>query len=350
MNRSFYIGNKKVGEDCDPFVIAEAGINHNGDIEVAKQMVEIAANSGVDAVKFQTFRTEEFLADKSIPYTYKSQGKEITESMFEMFKRTELSKEEWSELKRFCDMKGVVFLSTPVSESDLDFLISLGASAVKMGSDDFTNLPLMANYSKRGLPMLVSSGMGNEDEMSQAVQTVSVANQNMCLFLCTSQYPTPAKDVNAKKLLTMRRKFPDIVLGFSDHTQGTTAAVLAVAYGAKVFEKHFTLNHDMPGPDQWFSSDPVELQQWVAEIREANKMLGCGDLIPTRAEQKMRGVMRRSIVALKDISFDEVFTEENIGLRRPGIGMRPELYSDVLGRHATRNISADTLIKPEDIK
>ncbi len=350
MNCSFTIEGRKVGEGCSPFVITEAGINHNGDFEKAKQMVDIAAEAGADAVKFQTFRTEEFLTDRSVPYTYKSQGKSVTESMFDMFKRTELTQNEWTSLKEHCDKRNIVFLSTPVSEEDLVFLISLGVGAVKVGSDDFTNLPLIHAYAKHGLPLLISSGMGDGFEMERVVKTVAPLNRDLCLLLCTSQYPTPPSDVNIAKLLAMRSKFPDVVLGFSDHTQGCTAAVLAVGYGAKVFEKHFTLDKSLPGPDHWFSSDPDELREWVSAIREADKMLGRSELVPTDKERKMRGVMRRSIVALEDIEPGEAFSEKNIGLRRPGTGMAPDLFPRILGRCAKRSISKDTLLSSEDIQ
>lgn len=350
MSTTFKIGDTLVGEGCAPFIIAEAGINHNGDIAIAKKMITIAAESGADAVKFQTFRTEDFLTDKSIEYTYTSQGKEVTESMFDMFKRTEFTEDEWREIKAFCDEQGIAFLSTPVSERDLNLLESLGVGAVKVGSDDFTNIPLIMNYAKHGLPMLVSCGMGDGNEMEEVVSAVLPINSNLCLLLCTSQYPTPPEDINASKLLSMCEKFPDIVLGFSDHTQGCIGAVVACAYGAKIFEKHFTLDHDLPGPDHWFSSNPDELKAWVSAIREAHDAIGGRSLEPTTEEKKMRPVMRRSIIALCDIGPGEKLTEENIGLRRPGAGMGPSKLHEVIGRIAVRPIKAESLICHEDYR
>ena len=173
-------------------------------------------------------------------------------------------------------------------------------------------------------------------------------NPNICLFLCTSQYPTPADDVNAAKLLSMGKRFGDVVLGFSDHTQGCTGAIVAAAFGARVFEKHFTLDHNLPGPDHWFASEPDELKAWAAGIREACKMVGSEKLSPTEEERKMRNLARRSIVALRDIAKGEKLTDENIGLRRPGTGMSPARLPEVLGSTASRQIAAEALICPQD--
>ena len=348
MGARLNIGSVAVGDGCDPFIIAEAGINHNGNVTLAKQMVRVASESGVDAVKFQTFRTEDFIADRSVEYTYKSQGIEVTESMFDMFKRTEFTDDEWREIKAYCDECGITFLSTPVSERDLDLLVGLGVGAVKVGSDDFTNIPLITSFARRGLPMLLSCGMADGEEMEMTLDAAKAVNPDICLFLCTSQYPTPSEDVNAAKLLSMSERFPDVVLGFSDHTRGCTGAIVATAYGAKVFEKHFTLDHGLPGPDHWFASEPDELKAWAAGIREASKMVGSSELSPTVEERKMRDLARRSIVALRDIAEGETLTEENVGLRRPGTGMSPARLPEVLGCVAARAIAAEALICPQD--
>lgn len=349
MPKEFKIGNRAVGSNNPPYIIAEAGINHNGDIEIAKEMIKVAAATGVAAVKFQTFKTEEFLTDKTVPYTYLSQGEEITESMFDMFKRTELSDEEWRELKAYCDACGVDFLSTPASTAGTEFLADIGSVAIKVSSDELTNIPQIKQYASVGLPLLVSCGMGSAEEIERMLDAVNPNETDVCIFLCTSQYPTPPEDVNARKLLEMRKLFPDVVLGLSDHTQGSTAAVLSVGLGACVFEKHFTLDHDMPGPDQWFSSDPEELAEWVAKIKEAHEMLGSGTLAPTATEMKMRDEFRKSIVALQPIKMGEVFSEKNIGLRRPGTGMPPEEFDMVLGKSAVRDLPPDHLISAADI-
>lgn len=350
MIASFSIGSKIVGEGAEPFVIAEAGINHNGDLDIAKRMIDAAVQAGVDAVKFQTFHAEDFISDRTVTYSYKSQGEDVVESMFDMFKRTEFSDEEWEELKRYCDSRNILFLSTPVTVRDLELLVRLGVTAVKVGSDDFTNIPLIKRYARYGLPLLLSCGMSDEEDICQTLAAVDVDAHNVCLFLCTSQYPTPENDVNARKLLRMRELFPNVVLGFSDHTQGSTAAIVAMAYGARVFEKHFTLDHGLPGPDHWFSSEPEELRDWAANIRSAYAMLGKADLQPTAREREMRAIARRSIVAVRDIAPGDVLTDQNIGLRRPGTGIAPRLWDDVVGRTAKKSVSEGSQITWEDVE
>lgn len=349
MVKEFSIGGRLVGEFHPPYIIAEAGINHNGNVKIAKEMIKAASAAGADAVKFQTFKTEEFLTDKTVPYTYRSQGKEITESMFDMFKRTELTDDEWRELKAYCDECGVDFLSTPASPEGTRFLVELGSVAIKVSSDELTNLPQIRECAKSGLPLLVSCGMGTADEIRRMLETVDPMRRDVCIFLCTSQYPTLPGDVNALKLLEMKERFPDVVLGLSDHTQGSTAAVLCVGLGARIFEKHFTLDHDMPGPDQWFSSDPYELTGWVASIREAYEMLGSRVLAPTDEELQMREVARKSIVTLMPVRAGEALTLENVGLRRPGTGMPPEKFEEVLGKRAACDLPVDHLLSAEDM-
>ncbi len=348
--KTFEINGIMIGEGCEPFVIAEAGINHNGNIELAKKMVLIAKECNVDAIKFQTFHAEEFIQDETITYTYMSQGKEVTESMLEMFKRNEFTENEWEEIKQYCDDNGIVFLATPQNESDLRILERIGVKAIKVGSDDFVNIPLIINYSKVGLPMLLSCGMANGKEIEQTISTVKKNNQKpITLFLCTSQYPTPPEDVNISKLITLKKKYPDVILGLSDHTQGSEAAIMAVALGAKVFEKHFTLSHDMPGPDHWFSANPTELKNWVSSIRTANDMVGRPELEPTKAENLMRIIAHRSITAINDIGQGELLSDYNIGMRRPGDGLPASDWDVVIGKKAIHKLPKGTQITLEDI-
>lgn len=345
--RSFDINGKKIGDNCEPFIIAEAGINHNGDLELAKRMIMTAKTVGVDAIKFQTFHAEEFIQDKSITYTYKSQGREITESMLEMFQRYEFSESEWFEIKEFCDHQNIAFLSTPQNQSDLDLLLRIGIPAVKIGSDDFVNIPLVRRYALTGLPMLLSCGMATEEEIDRSLQEVN--NNPTVLFLCTSQYPTPPTDVNILRLDTLRQRYPQVTLGLSDHTQGSEAAIMAVALGATVFEKHFTMNHGLPGPDHWFSAEPQELQQWVLAIHKAYKMRGTSILQPTNAELEMRRVAHRSITTLKDIKKGSFYSNDNLGMRRPGTGLPASKWDAVIGKKATRDIPTGCQICQEDI-
>ncbi len=351
MAAEFKIGNRIIGEDSEPFIIAEAGINHNGDMNLAKKMILEAKKAGVDAVKFQTFRTEEFIQDKEEMYTYQSQGVQVTESQYEMFRRTEFSEEEWKELKSFCDEQDIIFLSTVSGIDGLELLLRVGVDAVKVGSDDFVNIPLLGKYEKYGLPMIVSCGMAEEEEIAITLKTLRVKEGHpVCLMLCTSEYPTPPEDVNARKLLAIAEKFPEVIPGLSDHTQGSIAAVIAAAYGAKIFEKHFTLDHNLPGPDHWFSADPAELKVWADGIRTAHVMLGSPILRPTKTEEKQRAVMHRSITAAKEIKAGEVLTGENLVLLRPGDGIGAIHWEDIIGKKTKRDIANGIKLTWEDIE
>lgn len=333
------IQHRLIGPNEPPFIIAEAGINHNGELDRALKMVSIAKAAGADAIKFQTFKAIEFVGDPTQTYTYSSQDQEITESMLAMFQRYELPREAWFQIKAECDHQGIIFLSTPQNRSDLDLLLEVGIAAVKIGSDDFTNLPLLKSYALSGLPLIVSCGMADLAEVYRALEAIGTLDgYPTILLLCTSQYPTPPEDVNLRKLSTLRAAFPQLTLGFSDHTQGPWASSLAVAFGACVFEKHFTLSHDLPGPDHWFSENPTELSEWVTAVRRAHAMLGSETIRPTTAERAMRKIARRSVVALCDIAAGEILTPSNVALRRPGSGIPPELFDAVLGGRATRSI------------
>ena len=255
------IGNFDIGSNSFPFVVGEAGINHNGEINKALEMIEVAKKTGLNAIKFQTFKASEFIVDTTQTYTYKSQGKEITESMFEMFERCEFSKEEWHKIKRKCDQEKILFLSTPQNYSDLELLLDLDIKAIKVGSDDLTNLPLLKKFASTNLPIILSSGMSTLDEVSEALDTVGFfSGYPTILLITTSQYPTPPDDVNLMKFHTLSKKFPDLILGFSDHTIGPIASSLACVLGAVFFEKHFTLDCNLQGPDHWFSANPEQLK------------------------------------------------------------------------------------------
>jgi len=344
------IAGRSIGPDEPPYCIAEVGINHNGDLGMAKRMIETAKEVGADAVKFQTFKAEEFCGDPEQMFTYQSQGKTVTESMLEMFRRYEFTPEQWREIKVHCDTVGITFFSTPQNRSDLDLLMSIGVPAIKVGSDDFTNLPLLRSYAAENLPLILSCGMSDLAEVHQALETVGwFSGKPLVLLLCTSQYPTPAQDVNIRKLTTLQQAFPGLLVGFSDHTQGPLAAALAVALGAQVFEKHFTLDHDLPGPDHWFAEESDGLREWIQTIRCAHEMLGSPILMPTQAEREMRLQARRSIVALRNIETGEELNAGNIGLRRPGAGLSPELIDRVMGLRAAHRIKKGSYLQLTDI-
>lgn len=345
------IGGRQIGEGCPPFIIAEVGINHNGEMEKALEMIRVAKDAGADAVKFQTFKADEFISDPNLTFTYKSQGKEVTESMLEMFRRYQLGPSQWKQIKARCEQEGILFLSTPQNPSDLDILLEVGVPAVKIGSDDFNNLPLLKRYARTGLPLMVSCGMSDLGEVHQALETVGTLDgYPTVLFLCTSQYPTPPEDANLLKLKTLAAAFPMAVVGFSDHTQGPLASSLAVALGAGVLEKHFTLGHDLPGPDHWFSEDPAGLREWISSARTAHKLLGSSVVRPTAKEMQMRVLARRSIVALKPVAVGETLDEGNLGLRRPGDGLASRFWEMIVGKKAARAIGKGEQIRLGDFR
>lgn len=345
------IKNFEIGPDFAPFIVAEVGINHNGELEKALEMVRVAKQAGASAVKFQTFKAEEFVANKSQTFTYTSQGQQVTESMLDMFKRYEFEAEDWKKIARYCDQEEICFLSTPQNRSDLDLLLEIGIPAIKIGSDDFTNLPLIEDYASTQLPIIISCGMASLEEVKKSLHALGAFEGYPCvLLLCTSQYPTPPEDVNLTKYDTLKKEFPELLLGFSDHTQGPLASSLAVSFGACVFEKHFTLDHQLPGPDHWFSEDPQGLKVWIDSILQAKEMLGSPELRPTQKELEMRILARRSLVALTLIEENDVFDTTNLGLRRPGDGLGPELFKAVIGKKAKRRIRAGSQIEKGDFE
>jgi N,N'-diacetyllegionaminate synthase len=349
--KEILINGCAIGPGHPPFVIAEVGINHNGELSKALEMIAVAKAAGADAVKFQTFKAEEFVGDPAQMFTYRSRGQEVTESMLAMFRRYELPREAWPVISAECQRQCITFLSTPQNRSDLELLREVGVTAVKVGSDDFTNLPLIRSYAETGLPLILSCGMADLAEVHQALEAAGALDgYPLALLLCTSQYPTPPQDVNLRKLGTLQAAFPGLVTGFSDHTQGSLASSLAVALGALIFEKHFTLDNDLPGPDHWFSENPQTLAQWVAGIRAATVMLGSAVVRPTAAELHMRTLARRSVVALAPIAKGEALSARNVGLRRPGNGLPPSSLAEVLRGVATRDIAAGATLSWGDVR
>jgi sialic acid synthase SpsE len=340
------IGNFIIGQKKEPFIIGEAGINHNGEIKKAFEMIELGKKSGLNAIKFQTFSADEFIADVSLTHTYFSQGKKITESQYNMFKQYEFSKEEWYEVKEKCDKEDILFLSTPENSSDLDLLLQIGIPAIKVGSDELINIPLLKEFAKTKLPIILSTGMCTLDEVAKSLNAIGALDDYPTILLVTtSEYPTPNESVNLLKFQTLAKNFPSIPLGFSDHTQGVLASSLACAMGASVFEKHFTLNHNMPGPDHWFSADPNELIQWVKSIRTSYIMMGSEEVKPTKSEEVLKITARRSIFAISEIKEGDGFSMKNIGLRRPGNGLTPEYFEMVLGKKSTKYFKKGEMVQ-----
>ena len=344
--RKIKILNKIISHKNSPFLIAEAGINHNGSLRRALKMIDIAKNAGVDAIKFQTYSSDDLISNINTKYKYKSNGKIYIESMHEMFKRCELSKNSWIKIKKRCEKKKIIFLSTPSNFNDLDLLLNLNVSAIKVGSDDFNNIPLIQKIIKSKLPIILSSGMSTIKEIQNTLKHAGAKkNYPIILMLCISQYPVDPIDVNISRIISLKNKFPKVIIGFSDHTQGSLASSLATALGARCFEKHFTINKSDHGPDHWFSEDSKSLKNLVNQIKASFRMLGNSKLFPTPKELSMKKIARKSIVASNDIPKGDKITENNITFKRPGNGLSPEKIKKIIGKKVKKIIKKNTLIK-----
>ena len=303
------------------FIIAEAGVNHNGSLELAKKMAYEAKEAGVDAVKFQTFKSEKIVSRYADKADYQKKTTDASENQLAMLKKLELSYDNFKELKDYCDEIGILFLSTPFDLESIDFLDSIGMSLYKIPSGDITNYPYLVKIAGKGKKVILSTGMCYLDEIEAAVK---VLNDNGCndivILHCNTEYPTPYKDVNLNAMQEIKEKF-NVTVGYSDHTEGIEVPIAAVAMGAKVIEKHFTLDRNMEGPDHKASLEPDTLRQMVTSIRNIELALGNGDKEPSESECKNRDIARKSIVAACGIKKGEYFTESNITVKRPGSGI-----------------------------
>ena len=326
-------------------IIAEAGVNHNGNLDLALKMVDEAKRAGADIVKFQTAIPEKVIskyADKA-EYQKKTTGNE--ESQLEMCKRIHLKLSDYDIIKKYCEEVGIEFLSTPFDLESIDYLEKLGMRLWKIPSGEITNLPYLIKIAKTGRPVIMSTGMAELNEVEEAVNVLKENGAGeITLLHCTTEYPAPFESVNLRAMNTLREKFGTEV-GYSDHTVGFEAAVAATVLGASVIEKHFTLNHNMEGPDHKASLEPEEFEIMVNNIRLIEKALGDGVKQPAEAEKKNIAIARKSIVAAKDIKKGEVFTEDNITVKRPGSGISPMKWFEVLGTEAVRDFGEDELIE-----
>lgn len=333
------------GRPC--FIIAEAGVNQNGSLEQALEMVEAAAKAGADAVKFQTFRAQEVATAEAPKAAYQKETTGQTQSQLDMLKSLELKPEQHEPLAKRCREKGLLFLSTPFDKPSLDFLAGMGMAAIKVPSGEITNLPFLTQVGEKSLPVILSTGMSTLEEVALAVETLRQAGcPALALLHCVSNYPAAPADVNLKAMLTMAQRF-GLPVGYSDHTMGNEVALAAVAMGACIIEKHFTLDRTLPGPDHKASALPDELAEMVAGIRKVEAALGHGRKEPMPSEADTKAVARRSLVAARDIAPGEELTAELVAIRRPGTGMAPQRLPEVLGRIAGRAIPAGALLEPE---
>lgn len=343
-NLSVPIRHKCIAEDEKTFIIAEAGVNHNGDMNLAKQMIDAAAESGVDAIKFQTFKTDKLILKNIEKAPYQKLTTNSVETQYEMLKRLEVTREQTNVLMEYCKKKEILFLSTPFEKTSLDELDELGVSAFKVAATDLTNIQFLKQVAKKGKPIILSAGMCYLEEVRKALEALYPINKDVILLQCTANYPIHDTEANINVIRTFKKTF-DILVGYSDHSQGVGASPYAVAAGAKVIEKHFTLDKDMEGPDHKASVTPDELKQLVADIRRVENYLGDGVKMPTCSEQMTRKSLQKCLVAQKEIKQGEMFDEENIVAKRTnGVGISALYYENVIGRIANHSYAPDEII------
>lgn len=326
------------------YIIAEAGVNHNGDINLAYQLVDAAKAAGVDCIKFQTFKSENLVSHTAQKAEYQKAATGDS-SQQDMLKQLELSFDEFVSLKKYCDRKGICFLSTPFDFESIEFLNSIEMPFWKIPSGEVTNYPYLVALAKTGKPVVMSTGMCEMQEIEDAIAVLREnGTSDIKLLHCNTEYPTPYEDVNLRAMKTLRDAF-GVEVGYSDHTKGIEVPIAAVAMGASVIEKHFTLDRNMEGPDHKASLEPQELKQMVDSIRHIEAALGSGDKRPSPSEKKNMAVARKSIVAAKRIKAGDILTEENITVKRPGNGICPMRWKEVLGTRAVRDFEEDELIE-----
>lgn len=327
------------------FIIAEAGVNHNGDLNLAKKMIDVACECNVNAIKFQTFKSEKLVSKKASKADYQKETTEVSESQFEMIKKLELDVKSHKELIDYCKQKNIMFMSTPFDLESIDLLNELGLEIFKIPSGEITNLPYLEKLSKLDKKIILSTGMATMDEISEALKILkSNGNKDISVLHCNTEYPTPMEDVNLKAMNTIKDTF-DVEVGYSDHTLGIEVPIAAVSLGAKIIEKHFTLDKNMQGPDHKASLESKELQEMVKSIRNIEKALGDGIKTPSNSELKNIEIVRKSIVANKKIKKGEILTVENLGIKRPATGISPMKWYDVLGTVAKKDYEEDDLIE-----
>lgn len=327
------------------FIIAEAGVNHNGSLSNAKLLVDKAKEAGADCIKFQTFVSQNIVTMNAGKAEYQKQYTDPYESQLDMLRKLELSFDDFIELNIYCKQKQIEFLSTAFDLDSIDFLNSLDMKRWKIPSGDITNLPYLLKIAKFKKPIILSTGMSTIDEVRFAIKAIrDNGKNNITVLHCTTEYPTPYKDVNLKAMNTIQSEF-NIPVGYSDHTIGIEISIAAVAMGATVIEKHFTLDRNMEGPDHKASIEPDELKQMVDSIRHIESALGNGIKEPAKSEIKNMVITRKSIIARKNIKAGEVFTDENLTVKRPGNGISPMKWFEVMGKVAIRGFEEDELIE-----
>ena len=323
------------------FIIAEAGVNHNGQLDLAFQLVDKAVEIGADCVKFQTFKTENIVTKTSPKANYQMLVTDKSESQFDMLKKLELQKEDFKKIKAYCTQKGIQFLSTPYNPEDADLLNDLGVEAFKIASGQLVELPFLKQVARFGKQMIISTGMANLSEVFAAVQAIrSVGNNDIIVLQCNTDYPSKIEDTNIKAMLTMRDAI-GVRVGYSDHVPNNYACYSAVALGAEVIEKHFTLDKKMEGPDHSCSLEPTEFKELIQGVRNVEKCLGTGIKTPSQSEINNTYGMRRSLVARMDLKSGTVLEEKHFGFKRPANGLSPNYLETLIGKKLKKDMAQD---------
>ena len=328
-------------------IIAEAGVNHNGSLDLAKKMIDVAVEAGADAVKFQTFKAEKVVSRYAPKAEYQMKTTTADESHLEMVKKLELDAAAHRTLIDYCKKKNIRFLSTPFDLESIDLLNELGLNIFKIPSGEITNLPYLRKIGALKKEIILSTGMADLGEIEDVLDVLTGAGtklKDITVLHCNTEYPTPIEDVNLRAMLTIKAAFPGVNIGYSDHTLGIEVPIAAVAMGATIIEKHFTLDKSMKGPDHKASLEPDELRAMVCAIRNIEKILGTGIKKATPLELKNKPIVRKSIVAACDIRKGEIFTKENLTAKRPGTGISPMRWDEVIGKKASRDFNEDELI------
>ena len=347
--KTIILGGKKIGIGRPPFIVAEAGVNHNGRLDLALKLVDAAAKAGADAIKFQTFRAEDVVIKKGKMAVYQKKNIGRSASQLAMLKSLELQESFYEPIMRRCREKNILFLSTPHGGfAAVDFLQNLGVAAFKFGSGDINNFPVLQYAARFNKPMILGTGMATMQEIKDAIQYIKKAGNNKIIILhCTTNYPCPLDEVNLSAMQSMMNEL-GILVGYSDHTLGVQVPTMAATLGACLIEKHFSLDKTMPGPDHKASIEPDELREMIKSVKRVKAILGSPLKQPTRFELMMLKDVRKSVVSIRAIKKGDKFTEENIGIKRPGVGLPPQHYIMLLNKKARRAIRADVLIKRTD--
>jgi len=344
------IADRAIGEDAPCFVIAEAGVNHNGEPALAHALIDAAAAAGADAVKFQTFHAERLALASAPKAAYQERSGPAGESQFDMLRRLELPDQEVRALATHCREKGILFLSSPFDEDSADFLEALGMPAFKVPSGELTNSPFLRHLAAKGRPLIVSTGMADMAEVEVAVEAVRAAGDPpLALLHCVSNYPADPADCNLRAIGALARAF-GVPVGWSDHTVGIDIAVAAVALGAAILEKHFTTDRALPGPDHRASLQPGELADMVTAVRRVESALGTGVKRPAAGEAGTADVARKSLVAVRDLAAGTVIAATDLTARRPGTGIPPSRQGDLLGRRLKVNVAVGDLLTPDMVE